>query len=86
ESLVGEGLKRLRAMESGGPPRPRDVRALIGLGRCRLAQGDVVGAETYFRQALEIERRFRKPGHPRIALAEAALAEATEAGAAASSR
>jgi serine/threonine-protein kinase len=76
ESLFAEGLKRLRAMEPGGTARPRDVRALIGLGRCRLAAGDVVGAETYFREAVDIERRYRRPGHPRIAMAEAALAEA----------
>jgi tetratricopeptide (TPR) repeat protein len=76
ESLYAEGLKRLRAMEVGEPARPRDVRALIGLGRCRMAVGDVAGADRYFRQALEIERRYRRPGHPRIALAQAALAEA----------
>jgi tetratricopeptide (TPR) repeat protein len=76
ESLFAEGLKRQRAMESGGPARPRDVRALLGLGRCRLAKGDVAGAETYFREALEIERRYRRPGHPAIARAESALEEA----------
>jgi tetratricopeptide (TPR) repeat protein len=76
ESLYAEGLRRWRAMESGGPARPRDVRALIGLGRCRLSVGDAPGAEVYFTEAIEIERRYRRPGHPRIALAEAALAEA----------
>lgn len=82
ETLFAEGLKRLRALESGEPARPRDVRALLGLGRCRLAAGDVAGAEARFREALEIERRYRRPGHPGIARAEAALAEAVTASAA----
>ncbi len=86
ESLYADALARLRAMESGSPPRPRDVRALIGLGRCRLALGDVAGAETYFREALEIERRYRRPDHPAVARAEAALAEARAAEAASSPR
>lgn len=75
ETLFAEGLKRLRALESGAPQRPRDVRALIGLGRCRLAIGDIAGAEARFREALEIERRYRRPDHPAVARAEAALAE-----------
>jgi Tfp pilus assembly protein PilF len=56
--------------------RPRDARALIGLGRCRLAAGDVAGAEQRFRDALDIERRYRRGGHPDVARAEIALAEA----------
>jgi tetratricopeptide (TPR) repeat protein len=79
ESLFAEGLRRLRELESGAPARPRDVRALLGLGRCRLARADIAGAETRFQEALEIERRYRRPGHPGIARAEAALAEARAA-------
>jgi serine/threonine-protein kinase len=79
ETLFAVGLERLRALESSSPARPRDVRALLGLGRCRLAQDDVAGAEARFREAVEIERRYRRPGHPGIARAEAALAEAIAA-------
>jgi tetratricopeptide (TPR) repeat protein len=76
ETLFAEGLKRSRALESGAPARPRDVRALLGLGQCRLALADPAGAEAYFREALEIERRYRRPGYPGIARAESSLAEA----------
>ncbi len=76
ETLYANALTRLRALESGAPQRPRDARALIGLGRCRLAQDDIAGAEAYFREAVEIERRYRRPDHPAVARAENALAEA----------
>jgi serine/threonine-protein kinase len=76
ESSFARGLERMREFESGAPARPRDTRALLGLGRCRLASGDAKAAEQRFREALEIERRYFGNGHPRVARAETALASA----------
>ena len=75
ESLFAEGLARMRALEAGAPVRPRDCDALIGLGRCRLAAGDVAGAEGRMREALAIHREYFRPGHPATARARIALAE-----------
>ncbi|HEX5132526.1 MAG TPA: tetratricopeptide repeat protein, partial [Candidatus Krumholzibacteria bacterium] len=75
ESLFSDSLARMRSLEQGGVARPRDSGALLGLCRCRLAQGDVAGAEKYAREALGIEKKFRRPGHPDTARAEIALAE-----------
>jgi serine/threonine-protein kinase len=79
ESLFADGLAQMRALESGSPSRPRDIRALIGIGRCRLANGDVAGAELRFREALDISRQYYRSGHPEIARAEIALARALSA-------
>jgi tetratricopeptide (TPR) repeat protein len=76
EPLFEDGLAQLRTLESGSPARPRDIPALIGTGRCRLANGDVTGAESQFRGALDISRQYYRSGHPDIARAEIALAQA----------
>lgn len=76
ESLFTDALALMRALESGAPARPRDTRALLGLGRCRLAAGDAASAEARFREALDVCRRYLREGHPGIARAEIALAEA----------
>jgi tetratricopeptide (TPR) repeat protein len=76
ESLFAAGLSRMRAFESGAPQRPRDTRALLGLGRCRMAARDFNAAEKYFREALDIERRYFGDEHPRTARAQTALASA----------
>ncbi|HEU4365292.1 MAG TPA: serine/threonine-protein kinase [Candidatus Krumholzibacteria bacterium] len=75
ESLYAEGLARMRALEAGAPVRPRDCDALIGLGRCRLAAGDIAGAEALAREALAIHREYFRPGHPTTARTRIALAE-----------
>jgi serine/threonine-protein kinase len=76
ESLFADGLALMRALESGAPARPRDAQALLGLGHSRLAAGDVGGAEARFREALDINRQYLRAGHPKIARAEIALAQA----------
>ncbi len=75
ESLYADCLNRMRSFEEAAEARPRDTGALIGLGRCRLALRDEVGAEARCREALAIEQRFREPGDPDIARAQIALAE-----------
>ena len=76
ESLFVDGLARMRALESGAPARPRDCEALIGMGRCQLAVGDVAGAEASLREAVAICGEYLRKGHPATARAEVALAEA----------
>jgi tetratricopeptide (TPR) repeat protein len=76
ETLFAGAVERMRISETDTSRRPRDARAMIGIGRCRLAAGDVAGAERYFREALELERQFRRASHPDVARAETALASA----------
>jgi tetratricopeptide (TPR) repeat protein len=76
ETLFAGAIERMRLSDDDTTRRPRDARALIGMGRCRLAAGDVAGAEQHFREALEIERRFRRATHPDVSRAEIALASA----------
>jgi tetratricopeptide (TPR) repeat protein len=76
ETLFADGLERMRSFEPGGPARPRDSKAILGLGGCRLARSDAAGAEVQFRAALDIARRYWPPEHPGTARAEAALARA----------
>jgi Tfp pilus assembly protein PilF len=76
ETLFAGAVERMRISETDTSRRPRDARAMIGIGRCRLAAGDAAGAERYFREALELERQFRRASHPDVARAETALASA----------
>jgi serine/threonine protein kinase len=76
ESLFVDGLARMRALEAGAPARPRDCEALIGMGQCRLAVGDVAGAEKSLREAVTICGEYLRKGHPAAARAEIALAGA----------
>ncbi len=76
ETLFANGLERMRHFEPGGPALPRDSRAILGLGGCRMAHGDPAGAEAQFRAALDIAREYWSPDHPNTARAETALATA----------
>jgi tetratricopeptide (TPR) repeat protein len=76
ETLFAGATERMRLSAEDTTLRPRDARALIGVGRCRLAAGDIAGAEQRFREALEIERKYRRASHPDVARAEIALASA----------
>ena len=76
ETLFAGAIERMRLSEGDTAKRPRDSRGLIGVGRCRLAAGDVAGAEERFRDALDIERTYRRATHPEVARAEIALASA----------
>lgn len=76
DTLFARSLAEMRALETGAPKRPRDIDPLLGLGMCRLAAGDAVGAEKRFRAALDIARRYLPAGHPDIARCETGLGEA----------
>ncbi len=74
ETLLTDGLARMRSFEAGAPARPRDTNALLGLGNCRLAEKDTTGAEARFREALAIDREYLGDDHPKVAREETALA------------
>jgi tetratricopeptide (TPR) repeat protein len=75
ESLFAGSLERMRSFEESGDDRPRESASLLGLARCRLALGNTSGAEAASREALAIEQRYRRPGHPDTARAQIVLAE-----------